>query len=157
MLFCSSAEEEGSSYEWTMWNGLHEEKKPSWWQAEELLEEIELQESELGILGRCIYTESSSHTYSLQPCPFCPYFVVFFSVKSWTTFFTCGRESWLLDLKRSWEPCAPVSCVFEVFVELNFVLGINFSQKPSDAFYFLLVEDMCCRLLYVSLNYFPNG
>lgn len=42
-------------------------------------------------------------------------------------------------------------------MELNFVLGINFSQKPSDAFYFLLVEDMCCRLLYVSLNYFPNG
>lgn len=152
MLFCSSAEEEGSSYEWAMWSGLHEEKS-SWWEAEELLEEIELWESELGILGKCIDTESASHRYSLQPCPFCPYFVIFFSVKH----FTCGRESWLFDLKRSWEPCAPVRCVFEVFLELNFVLGINFSQKPSDAFYVLLVEGMCCRLLFVSLNYFPNG
>lgn len=39
-------------------------KKASSWQAEELLDEIELQESELGILGKCTDTESASHTYS---------------------------------------------------------------------------------------------
>lgn len=40
------------------------------------LEEIEseLGESELGILGKCIDTENAFNTYSLQSCPFCPYF-----------------------------------------------------------------------------------
>lgn len=89
--------------------------------------------------------------------PFLSLLCCTFLCKNLEPCFTCGRESRLLDLKRSWEPCAPVSCVFEVFLELNFVPGINFSQKPSDAFYFLLAEDLCYRLLYVSLNYFPNG
>lgn len=46
------------------------------------LEEIEseLGESELGILGKRIDTESVFNTYPLQSCPFCPYFLLHFSL-----------------------------------------------------------------------------
>lgn len=88
-----------SNVKWSPWR-----KKNNWWQAEELLEEIELRESELGILGKCIDAESDSHAYSLQPCPFCPYFVVLFSVKILNHILPVGENHGCLVLKGAESP-----------------------------------------------------
>lgn len=61
-------------------------------------------ESELGILGKCIDTESASHAYSLQSCPFCPYFVVFLSVKILNHNLPVGENHGCLILKGAESP-----------------------------------------------------
>lgn len=54
--------------------------------------ESELGENELGILGKCIDTESTFNTYSLQSFPFCPSLCCIFLCKILSQIIPMGEK-----------------------------------------------------------------
>lgn len=79
-------------------------KKTTWWQAEELLEEIELQESELGILGKCIDTEKFLPYIFFAAFPFLSLLCCIFLCKTLNHILPVGENHGCFILKGAESP-----------------------------------------------------